>query len=300
MSYYTFLSLLFSRWSWDVIYEVISNPELLSKNISYLNVKLLHYIENQNLDMIEFLIHQGAYDHQYFSPCIHTAVMLGNLEIVKILIDNCTPVSIENDLPLYTACEFGHLHIVKYLVCQGANISNRHNLCFKIANKKEFSQIVEYLISQGADTSYQLGNNLTDNNSITKSLIANNTYNSDFIDIQNAIFDAVEYGKYQKFNILFNTIKIVPYDSYYIMISAFYGNVAIFKLIMDKLGEDMIKHCNRSILDIIIDNEHIELMKFLIEKDLITTNYDELFKQAVENDKKEIIKLLESQKINKK
>ena len=78
----------------------------------------------------------------------------GNIEIVKYLIANGAGIDDIVMPPLHLACRSGHLEIVKYLTSCGANIHYKikYGLTpLHIAVMNDHTAIVEYLISIGAN-----------------------------------------------------------------------------------------------------------------------------------------------------
>lgn len=72
----------------------------------------------------------------------------GQLEIVKILIENGADIHIDQDRPLLASCEYGHIEIVKFLLEKGARIYADSPLyeAASLGNTK----VVELLLDHGA------------------------------------------------------------------------------------------------------------------------------------------------------
>ena len=75
----------------------------------------------------------------------------GHLEVVKYLVSQGADIHANNERALRRACEEGHLDVVKYLVEQGANIHADNEYALHWASRKGHLEVVKYLVSQGAD-----------------------------------------------------------------------------------------------------------------------------------------------------
>jgi len=69
----------------------------------------------------------------------------GHLEIVKYLVEQGADIHAEDDFALSWAAQLGHLDIVKYLVSKGANTHARNDETLRWAELNCHTAIVEYL-----------------------------------------------------------------------------------------------------------------------------------------------------------
>ena len=82
----------------------------------------------------------------------------GDLEVVKILVENGADVNyrnIDGITPLMNGCSKGNLDIVKFLVDQGSNMDAKNNrgetALFYASSYNTHVEIIKFLIEQGAD-----------------------------------------------------------------------------------------------------------------------------------------------------
>ena len=78
----------------------------------------------------------------------------GHLDVVKYLVQNGANIRANDDWVLNIASEHGHLEIVKYLVdgvFEGADVLSRQCLALREAVENGHSDIVKFLIEKGAD-----------------------------------------------------------------------------------------------------------------------------------------------------
>ena len=80
--------------------------------------------KNGHLEVVKYLVSQGADVILYGNFAVQYASMNGHIEVVKYLISQGANVRTENDFSTLYASDFGHLEIVKYLVSQGSSIKN--------------------------------------------------------------------------------------------------------------------------------------------------------------------------------
>ena len=71
----------------------------------------------------------------------------GHLDIVKYLVENGADIHAENDYALIWASNYGHLEVVKYLVENGANIHAENDEALRTARWNEDLEVVKYLES---------------------------------------------------------------------------------------------------------------------------------------------------------
>ena len=79
------------------------------------------------------------------------AAKSGNLEVVKYLVENGADIHAEKDYALRLAAYNGHLDVVKYLVEKGVNIHADGDYSLKLATVNGNLEVVKYLVEKGAD-----------------------------------------------------------------------------------------------------------------------------------------------------
>jgi len=70
---------------------------------------------------------------------------LGNLQMVKMIIENSASIHTNNDYALSNAAYHGHLNIVKYLVENGADIHAVGDYVLRHAARNGHLDVVKYL-----------------------------------------------------------------------------------------------------------------------------------------------------------
>ena len=131
--------------SWNDFYKFVTITEPndlvwigVNKNIlSYVVValKLGAYIEDRR--KIQYFYH---------SPLTKTSEN-GHLEVVKYLVEQGADICVDSDQALRWASRNGYLKVVKYLVEQGANIHARSEEALVFANMNGYLDVVDYLES---------------------------------------------------------------------------------------------------------------------------------------------------------
>ena len=79
-----------------------------------------------------------------------TMICKGDIEMIKLLINNGTDFEPDLDSALYDACYAGNLEIVKYLIKESADIHADNDDALCIAGLKNRIKVVKYLIKKGA------------------------------------------------------------------------------------------------------------------------------------------------------
>ena len=70
---------------------------------------------------------------------------LGNLPMVKALVENGADIHADDDDALQWSAYYGHLSVVKYLVENGADVNAGNGFALQYATYYGHSDIVEYL-----------------------------------------------------------------------------------------------------------------------------------------------------------
>jgi len=120
--------------------------------------KLLQRHENKNLILIEasqlgelglvkWLLQKGADIHANDDKALRYAALNGYLEAVKYLVDHGADIHATDDLALTNAARNGHLEVVKYLIEHGANIYAHAHEALRVATDNNHLEVVKYLKS---------------------------------------------------------------------------------------------------------------------------------------------------------
>ena len=90
-----------------------------------------------NLNMVKYLVEQGADIHVNNEEPLNNACYKNDLDIVKYLVENGADIHVNNEEALHNACRYTHLDIMKYLIEQGADIEALRSRNYK------YSSIIE-------------------------------------------------------------------------------------------------------------------------------------------------------------
>ncbi|MNY42078.1 Ankyrin repeat protein [compost metagenome] len=75
-----------------------------------------------HLEVVKFLLEQGADIHAESNKALRFAAIEGCLDVVKYLVEQGADIHAQNEGALQTAAQRGHIEVVKCLVEQGAPI----------------------------------------------------------------------------------------------------------------------------------------------------------------------------------
>ena len=103
--------------------------------------------ESGDLEQVKVLIS----DTKNINRALHYAAEKGHLDIVKYLISNGAGVSSNNNCAVRWASFFGHLDIIKYLVLEGADILADDNRAIRWSANRGYLDVTKYLALEGAD-----------------------------------------------------------------------------------------------------------------------------------------------------
>ena len=111
------------------------------------------------LNVIEFLhrhFGKSQIRNTWRNEALRFASLNGHLDIIKFLVSEGANIHTNNDYPLRWASRFGHLDIVKFLVSKGANIHVLYDWALRWASANGHLDVVKFLVSKGADIDYSL------------------------------------------------------------------------------------------------------------------------------------------------
>ena len=115
------------------------------------NYPLINASDNGHLDVVKYLVEQGADVRARDNYALRWAGYNGYLEVVKYLVEHGANVRADNDFALRIASENGHLEVVKFLVKQGVNVRVEDDYALISASENGHLEVVKYLVEQGAD-----------------------------------------------------------------------------------------------------------------------------------------------------
>jgi hypothetical protein len=102
------------------------------------------------LEVIKYLVENGADIHSCDDYALGCASYFGRLEVVKYLIDNGANIHGNDDASLRCASSNGHLEVVKFLLENGADIHANDDYSLNYASYNGHLEVVEYLAKHGA------------------------------------------------------------------------------------------------------------------------------------------------------
>ena len=103
-----------------------------------------------HLNIVKFLVENGADIHYNNDSPLTEAVNSGHLDTVKYLVGQGANIRVGNDYALSKASSDGNLEMVKYLVQNGADIHADNDFAVRIAHNNKRQKVVDYLVSQGS------------------------------------------------------------------------------------------------------------------------------------------------------
>lgn len=128
---------LYPEYKSLIIHPQFNNNDALRWSIFY----------NHN-DLAMQLIRQHGVDLNYF---LGIACEYGHLEMVTYLINQGAIINSRCNYPLRIAAQHGYLELCKYLMSQGADFKAKDNWAVRYASAHGHLDVVEYLINLGAD-----------------------------------------------------------------------------------------------------------------------------------------------------
>jgi ankyrin repeat protein len=152
------------------IKKIKENKEIVNKQDSKGNTGLMYACDNNNKEMVEILLDNGAdpnIQNKEDTSVLHIPILNNNKEMLLLLIKNSKEkvnINIKADLgitPLHLACFYGYIELVKELVKYGAKVNEEsdlgakalHIICKRNSNDnkgKNDLEIVKYLVDNNA------------------------------------------------------------------------------------------------------------------------------------------------------
>ena len=136
-----------------VVYDLHQGMEsrLWENEFEKENSALKSASEHGNLEVVKYLVEQGADIHEEDDMVLQLASENGHRKVVEYLIEKGANIHANNDWALMVASRDGHLDVVEYLVESGADIHAREDEALEWASENGHLDVVEYLVEQGVD-----------------------------------------------------------------------------------------------------------------------------------------------------
>ncbi|AQN67962.1 ankyrin repeat protein [Saudi moumouvirus] len=281
---------------WYDLSDPIVFETLLVLGIDYkknLNDLLEWGITNQLYQIINFCLSKGVNINKSNGYALRLASKLGNLEIVKLLVESGAEINNGNCSVVYAAV-YNHPHVLNYLIQNGADINEMNNCALIQSSERGYLEIVKHLIKYGADINARKGSaiiraSMNNHLNVVKYLVecgANFRVNNDEATIQAICNDHLDIIKYflSECNDRFLIKKIIEHGT-------MYGKLEIIKYIVENYKD--IKYLNHFILKNACMNDKLEIMIYVLKNTKISIYFlDELTSIAYDYNKKNIVDYL--------
>jgi ankyrin repeat protein len=274
-----------------------------------------------HLEVLKYLLAQGADIRAQNHEVLRLAVAANNLEMVKYLISRGANPRAQEDLALIWAARDNRLKILKYLISQGADLRAQEDRALRWAAENNHPRIVKYLLAQGAcPTSfnyYAISTSVVHNTrkALKVLLLAKNPDihippgTSRLLEVVHAVFPEIFKDKYLfHMAVLYNTkvlrLLLLDYNNYYnihhnnhssLRLAARFGKYCAAKYLVSQ-GAD-IPDMNYDAINWAISNNHQRVVRYLIGccRDDIPQDIHQNFKiVAAEYDRVKILRYLSS------
>ncbi len=248
---------------------------------------------NGHLDVVEFLVENGAnIDSDQYSA-VESAALEGHFDVVKYLVEK-EPASI--NIAFRTAAGAGHLDIMKYLLQKGADIHIDNDEAVEDAVYNGFLDVIKYLVEKGVDISGDKGNDILliaarrGKLNVVKYLLENNI-GTNIID--EAFSNAAKGGHLEVLKYLVENGAEFRVDRETISYAVEGGNLDTLKYLVEN-GTNIDKLMFGSI-SIAIRRDHLDVLKYIMEN----AKFDDkmlakILLQSVKYHKQDILEYLES------
>lgn len=134
------LRLSFYRNQLELVKYLIDTDDLWRNNA------FIFFSSIGNLQMVKYLF--NLVSSYVFKKALSLSAANGHLDIVKLLIDNGTPI---NNYVLRHSAANGHLDIVKLLIDNGVSINEKKDRALRMSVKKGQIEMVKYLLKRGSN-----------------------------------------------------------------------------------------------------------------------------------------------------
>ena len=247
----------------ELVEFLISNGANINTNNNY---PLRTSARNGYLELVDILLrHKCKLD----IAALHWSAKNGYFNIVKLLAENGIDIRANKEGALIVSASGGHLNIVKYLVGLGCNINVKGDLPLRVSAENGQAHIIDYILK----------NNSSSTNGI-----------------KYAFINSIKSGKLEVVELLFNKIEdmrnVTAIKEEALLISALRGYFDILKYLIDNSSEYTYKSYQRALRESIrfgniIVAEYLNSMNVVLTKNEYT---EELIFSSIP--KLEVIKYL--------
>ena len=132
------------------------NLVLVESLLESIKIRTLHSSvwmasENGHLEVVKYLVENGADFRVLDNRAVRHASVNGHIEVVKYLVEKGADFRARDNHAVTAASANGHLEVVKYLVEKGADFRACYDYAIRIASTCGNLEIVKYLVEMGAD-----------------------------------------------------------------------------------------------------------------------------------------------------
>ncbi|AVL94325.1 putative ankyrin repeat protein [Megavirus vitis] len=133
-----------------IIKKILKDKYNINVYKNIFSEQLKNAVLNGDLDKVKELVENGADITTDKNFAIKNAASNGFLNMVMYLVKNGANIHADNDYAVRHALANEHLDVAKYLVSVGANIHAVNNYALRWASYRGLSKIVQYIVENGA------------------------------------------------------------------------------------------------------------------------------------------------------
>lgn len=111
---------------------------------------LFHFIEENNAEMVSFLLSKGADAHIRNDGPLMEASLRGYLGILKVLKTYGLDLNLKDSIALRLAASNGHAEVVKFLIDNGADVHANNDSALRNACLSDHQEVIKILLQNGA------------------------------------------------------------------------------------------------------------------------------------------------------
>jgi hypothetical protein len=106
--------------------------------------------KTNNLKGIQWIVQHKKWNEEDLNRALRWAAEKGHLDMIKYLVSQGADVTACNNMAIRWAARKGQLEVVQYLVSQGADVTALHHSAARRAAANGHPKVVQYLVSRGA------------------------------------------------------------------------------------------------------------------------------------------------------